>query len=192
MIARQGYRSYLEIGLGSGEHFNRVRCAEKESVDPAGGTRAVAPTHRMTSDEFFTRNRRRYDLVFIDGLHHCETVYCDIWNALAALSPGGTVVCHDMNPATEEMQAVPRRTQEWTGDCWKAWVRLRREHPALPAVVADTDYGVGVIFPDGKPGRAGALPKDGELTWENLERNRRSWLNLVSAAEFECALFAGG
>lgn len=189
MIAHQGYRSYLEIGLGKGEHFNGVQCADKESVDPGDGTRAVAATHRMTSDEFFARNRRRYDLIFIDGLHHCETVFRDICNALAALSPGGMVVCHDLNPATEEMQAVPRRAREWTGDCWKAWVRLRRERPTLPAVVADTDYGVGVIFPDGKPGGAERLPEDAELTWENLERNRRAWLNLVPAEEVERALF---
>ncbi len=84
MIARQGYRSYLEIGLGGGEHFRKVRCAEKEGVDPSCAT---TPTHRMTSDEFFARNRRCYDLIFIDGLHHCETVCRDICNALAALSP---------------------------------------------------------------------------------------------------------
>jgi hypothetical protein len=102
------------------------------------------------------------------------------------------VVCHDMNPTTEEMQAVPRRREEWTGDCWKAWVRLRRERPALPAVVADTDYGVGVIFPNGKPGGADGVPDDGELTWENLVRNRRDWLNLVPPSEVERALFADG
>ncbi len=185
MIARQGYRSYLEIGLGNGEHFDKVRCAEKESVDPGDEIGALQPTHRMTSDEFFARNRRRFDLVFIDGLHHCETVYRDICNALAALSPGGMVVCHDMNPTTEDMQAVPRRQQEWTGDCWKAWVRLRRERPALPVVVADTDYGVGVIFPDGKPGSVDGMPDDEELTWENLVRNRRNWLDLVSVEEAE-------
>lgn len=185
MIARRGYRSYLEIGLGNGQHFNSVQCVEKESVDPVDGTGAAKPTHRMTSDEFFARNRRRYDLVFIDGLHHCETVYRDICNALTVLSPGGMVVCHDMNPVTEEMQAVPRKTTMWTGDCWKAWVRLRRDWPDLPAVMADTDYGVGVIFPDGKPDGADGMPDDGELTWQNLEHNRQRWLNLVSVETME-------
>lgn len=186
-IARQGYRSYLEIGLGDGAHFRAVHCAEKESVDPEPSR---SPTHPLTSDEFFARNRRRYDLIFIDGLHHCDTVARDLRHALAALTPGGMVVCHDLNPTTEVMQAVPRQTRDWTGDCWKAWVRLRQEHPGLPALVADTDYGVGIIFPEGKYRSPPAAAAGADLSWEDFARNRRQWLNLVPCTEVLPLLFA--
>ena len=36
-------------------------------------------TYKMTSDEFFAAHgEKRYDLIFIDGLHHAEYVERDI------------------------------------------------------------------------------------------------------------------
>ena len=181
LIARQGYASYLEIGVGDGAHFRAVRCLDKESVDPAeeGEYAGATPTHRMTSDEFFARNTRMFDLVFIDGLHHADVVYRDLCNALRVLTPSGMVVCHDLNPTSEEMQRVPRAVSAWTGDCWKAWVRLRTERPELPMVVANVDYGVGVIFPEAKFTVPIIAPMDDEMDWTNFSRERRAWLNLV-------------
>ena len=69
LIARQDYRSHLEIGLGDGAHFRAVRCREKESVAPGGPECPHASPHPLTSDDFFASNQRRYDLIFIDGLH---------------------------------------------------------------------------------------------------------------------------
>ena len=50
-----------------------------------------------TSDEFFyfTRNET-YDLVFIDGDHHFETVTRDVINAWCRLKPGGLLMVHDV------------------------------------------------------------------------------------------------
>lgn len=185
VIEKRNYQSYLEIGLGDGRNFNNIRCKHKESVDPAEGTNATQPTHVMTSDVFFSNNKQRFDLIFIDGLHHSETVYRDICNALDVLSPGGMIICHDMNPTTEVMQAVPRQNLERTGDCWKAWIKLRRERPEIPVMVANTDYGLGIIFPTGKPTTTDTMPDDAELTWQNFEVNRQRWLNLVPAETAE-------
>ena len=181
LIGRQSYGSYLEIGVGDGAHFRAVRCLDKESVDPAeaGEYAGAMPTHRMTSDEFFARNTRHFDLIFIDGLHHSDVAYRDLCNALHALNPDGMVVCHDLNPTSEEMQRVPRQAANWTGDCWKAWVRLRKERPELPMVVANTDYGVGIIFPKANTAYPLITPGDAEMTWTNFDRERRTWLNLV-------------
>ena len=180
LIAEQGYRSYLEIGVGDGGNFAAVQCAEKESVDPKGdGYAGAEATHELTSDEFFARNQRGYDLIFIDGLHHAEVVYRDMVNALAALNPGGMIVCHDMNPQTEEMQAVPRQVREWTGDCWRAWLKLRAEREDLCMVVADIDYGVGVIFPSGVC-RADRFDGDVDgIDFKAFRKNRDRWLPLA-------------
>ena len=181
LIARQGYVSYLEIGVGDGAHFRSVWCVDKEGVDPAAECEYAGATarHRMTSDEFFARNERTFDLVFIDGLHHADVVYRDMCNALRVLTPDGMVVCHDLNPASEEMQRVPRQVLVWTGDCWKAWMRLRRERPGLPMLVANTDYGVGIIFPNAKSATPPLGPVEDEVDWAGFDRERRAWLNLV-------------
>jgi hypothetical protein len=126
----------------------------------------------QTSDEFFRGNRRRFDLIFVDGLHEADQVYRDIVNALGSLNPGGTVVCHDMNPQTELEQRVPRAADRWTGDGWKAWVRVRAEWDPLHMFVVDTDHGCGIIRP--------GLPPTPLLTWELFQLNRAVWLNLVS------------
>ena len=85
-----------------------------------------------------------------------------------------------MNPINEIHQRVPRETMTWNGDCWKAFLQLRTEHNDLEMFTVDTDWGCGVI-------RAGKQPKlkvVEPLTYENLEINRKKWLNLISVDEF--------
>lgn len=143
LIKIYGYKSFLEIGVDSPElNFNKIKCNNKVGVDPNPKARA---THCKTSDEFFAENKQRYGLVFIDGLHHADQVEKDIENALECLEENGSIVCHDMNPTTKEMQEVPRIQGTWTGDCWRAWLQFRHKRSDLSMHVLDTDYGVGII-----------------------------------------------
>jgi hypothetical protein len=175
---------YLEIGLGDGVHFQSIRCPDKAGVDPAVQYSYIGqPTSLMTSDEFFAQNREQYDLVFIDGLHHADQLERDIANALACLRENGMVVCHDISPLTEEMQTVPRLQDEWTGDCWKAWIKFRSAHPEVPTVVADCDYGVGILLLGGKSQLAFEGVAEEDLNWQSLERHRENWLNLLPPKE---------
>lgn len=182
--------SYLEIGLGKGIAFNSINCAKKYGVDPEfkkehdfqkGSSCTIKPTHPMTSDDFFQQNTDFFDVIFIDGLHTAEQVEKDINNSLKFLSNGGFVVCHDMNPESEEAQAVPRTQLKWNGDCWKAWVKIRSLNPGLNMFVVDTDHGCGVI----QKGAQKLLELNGlKLTYENLRKNRKEWLNLISVDDF--------
>jgi hypothetical protein len=183
LIARRGLRSYLEIGVGDGRNFRAIDCDVKAGVDPS---RSSAATHKVTSDEFFASNVARWDLVFIDGLHHADQVMRDVENALASLGDDGAIVCHDMNPTTERMQVLPRMAKEWTGDCWKAWVRLRAR-PGLDMQVIDTDFGCGVIT----RGEGQVLCVDEPLTFARLEANRAEWLNLVTVDDWLLSLERG-
>ena len=187
-----GANSYLEIGLGDGNNFTAIQCARKESVDPSFGNKScLQPTHHMTSDEFFKVNRHKFDIVFIDGCHHADHVERDLKNAIRVLNRGGVIVCHDLNPTTELMQVVPRCQSEWTGDGWKAWVRLRRERPDLCMFVINTDYGVGIILDGGPPSPWLKLNKDDDLKWTNFIKNRTEWLYLlppISARDFSLAV----
>ena len=104
LAARWSYETYLEIGCAGGDCFGRVLVPSKESVDPFRPA-----THKMTSDDFFDRNpTRRWDLIFVDGLHTDVQSMRDAKNALFALRPAGTVVLHDCLPNSEIMQADAR------------------------------------------------------------------------------------
>jgi len=178
-IKKHGYTTYLEVGVSNGWCFERIECENKEGVDPD----TLSPAkHCMTSDEFF-RNAshdgillKAYDIIFIDGLHHADQVYKDIKNAIKHLNPGGTIVCHDMSPESLQAQYVPRQVKIWNGDCWKAWVRLRTELD-MQMYVINTDFGCGVI----REGSQEKLELTEPLTYDNLVKNRRLWLNLKSS-----------
>lgn len=177
LIEKIDAKSYLEIGVREPEgNYNKIVCENKVAVDPVPLGQGIIA---LTSDAFFKQNTETFDIIFIDGLHVADQVERDIINSLAVLNPGGYIVCHDMNPTEELMQMVPIQTNgAWTGDCWKAWVKLRSEREDLSMFVLDTDYGVGVI----KKGEQEVISLDGlKLTYSNLVANRTEWLNLINS-----------
>ena len=180
LINKINGKRYLEIGMGPGTNFLQIKCEYKVCVDP---TPTVPVTYELTSDAFFEQNNEMFDIVFIDGLHWSEQVYKDIVNSLNVLNEGGYIICHDMNPHLEFIQRYPQAIpeSEWTGDCWKAWVKLKTERNDLNMLVVDSDYGCGVI----SKGKQKLIKVKEELTWELLEKNRIKLLNLVSIDKFK-------
>ena len=145
LIKQNGYESYLEIGVRNpSDHFDKIKARHKIGVDSVPRRNDIV---KCTSDEYFgsLSPEAKFDLVFIDGLHHYEQVLRDIENSLKHLSEEGVIVCHDMLPESEEQQIVPQRVESWTGDCWKAWAWLRMTRADLEMCVINTDHGVGII-----------------------------------------------
>jgi hypothetical protein len=180
LINKINGKRYLEIGMGPGLNFTSIVCEYKVCVDP---TPTVPVTFSLTSDDFFEQNKDIYDVIFIDGLHWSEQVYKDIINSLNVLNDGGYIICHDMNPHSEFIQRYPQPKieSEWTGDCWKAWVKLKTERDDLQMSVVDTDYGCGII----SRGKQDKINLNGDLTWDLLDSNRKELLNLISVDEFK-------
>src|SRR6478609_7916531 len=177
LIKIYGYESYLEIGVSNAAlNFNKIVCKEKTGVDPDTKARA---TFGITSDQFFNRIKKSYDIVFIDGLHTEEQAFRDIENALLRLNAGGSIVCHDMNPTTKEMAAVPRIQGEWCGDVFKAWLKFRRMKD-LSMHVLDTDYGVGIIRSGiQKPLEVFKEIVSEEPTYEQWSEHKVKWSNII-------------
>lgn len=171
LIDRRGYKSYLEIGFANGDCYDNIKCEFKTSTDPDTNTRSI---FHLPSDEFFEQNKGTFSLIFIDGLHEAKQVYKDITNALNVLEPGGTIVCHDMNPQGFQEQFVPRQIKRWNGDCWKAFLALRHERDDLEMFVLDMDEGTGIIV----KGKQEKLILDCEVSYDNFVKNRVEWLNL--------------
>lgn len=113
---------------------------DKTGVDPVSGG-----TIRVTSDEFFSTNTKRFDVVFIDGLHEHEQASRDAANALQALRSGGFVLFHDMFPTNWKTEHVPRLSTAWSGDVWKVAFELANS-TGIEFRLIKADSGVGVAI----------------------------------------------
>lgn len=178
LIKNNGYSNYLEIGVGDKTHLHGVNVPlkNKDGIDPDRNT-----TYRMTSDEAFSLmpQDKKYDLIFIDGMHLKDYVLRDVNNSLKHLSEGGTIVCHDCNPPNKESATPKQRTKQWFGTAYQAIIELRMIREDLFICVVDADCGCGII----KPGVQQLFPK-AEINYELLEHNRKELLNLISLEEF--------
>jgi len=180
LIKQNNYESYLEIGVWTGDCFRQVNCKHKKGVDPMAVT-SVA--YRMESDEYFENNTEKFDIIFVDGLHTKEQAYRDVINGLERLKEGGTILMHDCYPETEKSQKVPRESDVWNGDVWKSFVKIRQERDDLEMYVINTDHGVGVIQKTDE--KKEILSDSIKITYKELKKNAKEWLNLISVEDFE-------
>jgi hypothetical protein len=179
LIEKYNYKTYVEIGVQKGASYNSVKIESKIGVDPDPKAGA---TFTMTSDTFFAgvSKKNKINLYFIDGEHTHQQAYRDITNSLEHLSDNGTILVHDTNPPDEDSQKVPRIQKHWNGDVWKAIVQLRTERDDLEIFTIDTDEGCTII----RKGKNELLEIKGKLTYQNLEKNRKEWLNLISVEDW--------
>ena len=113
-------KTYLEIGVASGDVFFRVKARQKIAVDPLFKFSTMKQIrqiiknpwnvrnryYEMTSDEYFSKRRatverRGLDVAFVDGLHTFEQSLRDVENCLRYLNEGGVIIVHDCNPPSD-------------------------------------------------------------------------------------------
>jgi SAM-dependent methyltransferase len=182
LINKFSLRSYLEIGtFNRGHNFDLINVEWKKCVDPDPNAQA---DFIETSDDFFMRNSEgcngKFDIIFIDGLHHADQVKKDFDNALQCLAPGGFIVLHDCNPPSEATTCVPRGAQrEWCGDVFKFACRLC-EYSGIDFLTLDFDYGCAVVWRDST--RVGT-PVNEDITWEYFQKNK-GLLRLTAVHDF--------
>ena len=156
----------------------------------------------QTSDCFFRDNadvfeQKQIDVALIDGLHDYGQALRDTENCLKHLSPHGVIVLHDCNPANPAM-AVPANSIEeaaakkvpgwddlWCGDAWKTILHLRSQRPDLNVFVLDCDMGIGIVT-RGQTSRplSMTLEQIQKADYQDLVKNRKSWLNLKAPSFF--------
>lgn len=144
-IKKFNYKSYLEIGVYGAACFDKVECKSKIGVDPFKGKTIKDKFYRVTSDEFFAKNERKFDIIFIDGLHQKKQVLRDIENGLECLNNNGTIILHDCNPRNNKEGAEIKTCGRWNGTVWKAYSYLRATREDLIMRVLNIDYGCGII-----------------------------------------------
>lgn len=99
-------RNYLELGVEYGLNIQEIKtlvdlCVgvdindiqDKEGID----------FYQMTTDEFFKKNKKNFDIIFIDANHKFEQVQKDFDNSLKILNKFGIIILHDTDPIIEEL-----------------------------------------------------------------------------------------
>ena len=147
-IETRGFETYLEVGVNKHDCFDRVKALVKDSVDPDP---EAEPTYLMTSDDFWRSSDTKYDIIFIDGLHHGDQVYRDILGALNHLArPDSVIVLHDCNPISSVVgrhdlaEGNVSFEGDWNGDVWTGFTYYRLTSE-FDCYTVDTDQGCGVI-----------------------------------------------
>ena len=131
---------YLEIGCDNNICFKSIPVINKIGVDPVRGGNI-----KNTSDNFFNNNEKRFDVIFIDGLHIYEQCRKDVINSLKILDKNGFIFLHDMTPRNWAEENVPRlKNTLWTGNVWKVGIELSKTK-GIDFFVINADMGIGVI-----------------------------------------------
>ncbi len=182
-----GAKTYLEIGVRSGESFLPIICEKKIGVDPyfVNIGRFSSKEHSKytylfeeTSDKYFENHAEAFDVAFIDGLHTYEQSLRDASNCLKWMNEGGLVILHDCNPTSENM--TNGKSPDFTGDVWKTIVSLR-SNPFLRVCVLDCDYGVGVVSKGFSNNHLNLSIEDiAHMSYSDLENDRKNLLNLIA------------
>ena len=179
IIKKKKFSTYLEIGCFDNQLFNQINI-DKTGVDPFKGGNI-----KLKSDQFFKINKKKYDCIFIDGLHTYEQVKKDIVNSINCLNENGIIFIHDCLPNNVYEQNVPRSTYIWNGDVWKAIVEMRTKED-FQTYTINADYGIGVILKKKNQN----LLKINETNFKKLKfkdffYNYKKWMNIIEYEEFK-------
>ena len=176
LIGINEYSRFLEIGVRDNEgkmSIDHIKCEHRDGVDIMPGR----CNYNMTSDQFFETipDDQMYDIIFVDGDHEKNQVLKDVENSLKHLSPGGTILCHDINPPEEFYLAT-----RYCNNCWEAWAELRSTRPDLEMYALNIDLGPGII----QKGTQNIYTDEVESSWNYLNANREQLLNQINLDEF--------
>jgi predicted O-methyltransferase YrrM len=174
LVTSKNYKTYLEIGCDKNQVFDKIIVDTKEGVDPNRGG-----TVRKTSDDFFAADNRKWDLIFIDGLHAYEQVSRDVENAIARLNDNGTIVIHDMLPVRESQATLVPTEKYWLGDVWRLAFDLI-ERSDIKFNIFKFDFGCGIITKDSQ---VPVVITDKNESWD-FYKNNYSRLPLITFNEY--------
>ena len=179
LIKKNNYKNYLEIGCDQNQLFSKIKIEYKIGVDPYSGGNV-----RKTSDQFFLENKKKFDIVFIDGLHEYIQVKKDILNSVNCLNKNGIILVHDCMPDSLSKQAVPRYKMQWNGDVWKAIVDLR-QNDNLEIYTCEIDQGIGVIKNKINSQPLKISKPINKIKFKDYYNNYKTYMRVISLEQFK-------
>lgn len=181
IIKKCHFNSYLEIGVRNpNDNFKHINTKIKFSVDPNPKGHV---THKITSDEFFKKNKNNFDLIFIDGLHTNDQVYKDIKNSIKFLNKNGVIVIHDCNPLEKYLirDVSKYNGGPWCGTVFRGFIRAK--YNFINGCVINEETGIGIISE--RINIKQNEYSDKYLEWDYFNENRKEILNLITFEEFK-------
>ncbi len=202
VIKKYGYKTYLEIGVAIPTmNYDLIECEHKEGCDPYTddtfdfhyyGEEFAEEcykriTYRMTSDEMFASMapEKKFDFIFIDGLHTEEQVKKDILNSLDHLNPGGTIAVHDTIPHAELFAREERVTDEWYGCVYRAILDFDKIGGRYASVRQENKNGVTLIpYQTIYKWQRAEFMKKSTFTYADYESDTDNRMHIVSLEDF--------
>lgn len=149
---------YLEIGVSYGTTLQAVKARKKTAVDPlplfdCARLPSTTTVFQTESDIFFRElpAEKKFDFIFLDGLHEATQLTRDVINAFKHLRSDGWILIDDVVPS-DSISAIPdielsyktrgvNRSDgfPWHGDCFKILPWIYEMDFVLPFLI---------IYPD--------------------------------------------
>ncbi|RAZ80292.1 class I SAM-dependent methyltransferase [Mesorhizobium atlanticum] len=189
-----GAKTYLEIGVADGDTFFAVSVPSRTGVDPYFRFDPKLKESKrnifwpITSDKYFMEvAKKKFDIVFLDGLHTFEQTFRDFCNAILVTHDNSLVVIDDTIPSdifssVPDMDlAISTRIREggvgaaWHGDIYKMIYAIHDFFPRLSYLTV-SDNGNPQTFVWREPRRyfsprLGSLEAISRMTWFDLQGN---------------------
>lgn len=164
LLASTKGESYLEIGVYSGFTFELVNANQKVAVDPSPRFFKIPSKnheiHVQTSDAYFANisPKKKFDVIFIDGLHEAFQVYRDIANSVEHLAEEGFILVDDVWPVsrmasisprfmnTKELELIERNAFSWQGDVFAAIDHLITNCQSLDVTILTSDNHIQAVI----------------------------------------------
>lgn len=180
VVNKKNYKSYLEIGCDDNAVFAKIKVINKIGIDPVKGG-----NYRGTSDNFFKKNKKKFDCIFIDGLHEFNQVTKDIENSINVLNKNGIIFIHDTMPRSKYHQAVPRCKPTWNGDVWKSIVYFR-SFKNLDIFSLEVDQGITLIKKKYNYSILNYNKKQSKnLSFKDFYHNHKKYLNIKNISDID-------
>jgi hypothetical protein len=177
--------SYLEIGVADGTTLQAVSSGEKHGVDPFPlfNTKQLPQGitfDTSTSNHYFDSlsKDKKFQFIFLDGLHEFNQLYIDFINALKHITTPGWILIDDMVPS-DSISAISSMEESykargvtrsegypWHGDCYKLLPVILDHFPQIEPFL--------IIYPDNPQL---LLRIDREITTQELEQINFSQIN---------------
>ena len=195
LIEHFDYKIYFEIGtIYKNDCFDYVNCKCKSNVSLEYKSQADYFVDTDYYFSFFGKERKK-DIIFIDNPKSYEQLLRDLDHSLYNINDNGVIL---INKCLPKQKFKRDKNEELYIDCdcdiFKAWLYLRRTQDELNMFIIDNldeedktscgihNHGVGVIF----KGEQKLLNiKDQDITYDNLLKNKKKWMNTFTINEFE-------
>ena len=188
-INKFSFKKYLEIGIGvKKETWDEISCDKKIGIDPDPFFCDYVSTendriHNLYSEDFFSSNHDKFDIIYIDGDHKEKSVFFDLKESLKILNNDGIIFMHDVGPQTNEQTNLSA-----SGTAYIAWMKLINQNEETE--IKEKLYHCSYIFDDldvigilWKSNKENKISLDEEYNWENYEKNMGKILNYKNIDE---------